>query len=104
MCRRGVGRWLPVLSLSWGFSFRDNRDRVGRPLLALRAQCCVCLAGATGSVLRHAEPVAGVVLEEGLDAVGALLGRRQELDAAGLELLVGLAAIVGVEDAAAEHA
>src|SRR3954463_9300261 len=49
--------------------------------------------------LRQADVVAGRVAEGGVDAVGPLLGRVDELEAAGLELLVGgLAVVRGEED------
>jgi hypothetical protein len=54
--------------------------------------------------LRHAEPVAGIVFEQRFDAVEALDGRLRELDAFGLQLLVGLLAVGGFEYTAAQHA
>ena len=54
--------------------------------------------------LDEGEPVAGVVAHQRLDAVEAIRRRLDELHAAGLQLLVGGAAVGCLEDADAERA
>src|SRR5262249_16890099 len=54
--------------------------------------------------LGHAEPVAGIVLHQCLDAVEVIGGLGKKLDAPGLELCEGLAAVVHMEDTHAEGA
>ena len=55
-------------------------------------------------VLVEAEPVPGVVAKQGLDAVGPLGRLLQEGNALGLQLLVGGADVVGLDDAGAHRA
>src|SRR5690349_1790110 len=54
------------------------------------------------AALRQAEPVAGVVLEQGLDAVEALLRLAAKMHAARLQLRVRLATILRLKHAGAE--
>ena len=56
------------------------------------------------AALGHAEPVAGVVLQQRLDAVGPLGRRLHELDPARRQLLVGLLAVGRLEHAGAQLA
>src|SRR5215207_488300 len=60
--------------------------------------------GPLGRGLDQPERVAGRVAEAGIDAVGTFGGLLGELDAAGLELLVGGPAVLGPEDEAARSA
>ena len=52
----------------------------------------------------HAEPIAGVVLQDRFDAVELLLRRGEKLDTLRLELIVCLAAIAGLEHASVQLA
>src|SRR4026207_658466 len=57
------------------------------------------ISSALGGRLREAEPVAGVVAEDGFDAVRALGRFGNKPHAFGFHFFVGAAAVVGVEDA-----
>src|SRR5215472_16464955 len=55
-------------------------------------------------VLVEAEPVAGVVAEQRLDAVGPLGRLLQEGDALAVQVLVGALDVIGLDDPRAHHA
>src|SRR4051794_18809938 len=76
-------------SSRWSRRSSRPRRRVTPPLWS---------AGGELHHLGEPEAVAGRIAEAGIDAVGPLLGRLDELDAAALELLVAGLAVVGGEE------
>src|SRR5438552_768572 len=102
---RPVSRWRIVAS--WIPSTSGCRKTVVVTSVIFTAIPCTFTAPkrATSSArhtLGEAEPVAGIVAEDGLDAVGALDRFLQKCNAIGLESLVRAPAVVRLEDAATE--
>src|SRR5262249_10403783 len=80
---------------------RATRGERGTPR---RSQLIASPPRSRPSALGQAEPVAGVVFEQRLDAVRPLTRLLLELDPTRLELLVGLLAVGRLEDAGAHIA